>query len=149
MMRKPDSRYRLSMSESSGSPEPKPESDVSAAKPAEAAKSAAGRNRSNKRRKSSGPPKPRERVAPGGPRHLARITAMQVLYEIDVADHSASEVLTRTFDDPDLTDEDEGPRVMPWPIFANGWNGWFAGSWKTTARSIHTSRRRRRPFPSP
>ena len=97
------------MSESSGSPEPKPESDVSAAKPAEAAKSAAGRNRSNKRRKSSGPPKPRERVAPGGPRHLARITAMQVLYEIDVADHSASEVLTRTFDDPDLTDEDEGP----------------------------------------
>ena len=43
-----------------------------------------------KRRKSSASPKPRERVAPGGPRHLARITAMQVLYEIDVADHSAS-----------------------------------------------------------
>ena len=33
---------------------------------------------------------------------------MQVLYEIDVADHSATEVLERTFDDPDLSAEEEG-----------------------------------------
>lgn len=34
---------------------------------------------------------------------------MQVLYEIDVADHAASEVLARTFEDPDLALEDDGP----------------------------------------
>ena len=48
-------------------------------------------------------------MAPGGPRHLARITAMQVLYEIDVADHSASEVLTGPSRTPISTDEDDGP----------------------------------------
>ncbi len=40
---------------------------------------------------------------------MARIMAMQVLYEVDVADHSASDVLTRTFDDPDLAGEDDAP----------------------------------------
>ena len=95
------------MTDSTESSEPKPETADSAAKPAERPKSA--RNRGSKRRKSSGPPKPRERVTPGGPRHLARITAMQVLYEIDVADHSASEVLDQTFEDPDLAGDDEGP----------------------------------------
>ena len=97
------------MTDSTASPEPKPETGDSAAKPAEKAKSSGGRHRGNKRRKSSGPPKPKERVTPGGPRHLARITAMQVLYEIDVADHSASNVLDQTFADPDLASDDEGP----------------------------------------
>lgn len=96
------------MSDPSDVSESTPTPDASPPEPAETSKPAANRNRGSKRRKSSAPPKPRERVAPGGPRHLARITAMQVLYEIDVADHSASDVLERTFDDPDLSAEDEG-----------------------------------------
>lgn len=97
------------MSDSSDASESTPAPDSSMLESPETSKSAARRSRGSKRRKSTSPPKPRERVAPGGPRHLARITAMQVLYEIDVADHSASEVLERTFDDPDLTTEDDGP----------------------------------------
>ena len=96
------------MSDPSQNPESTRETDAATSESPAAFKPAAKRNRSNKRRKSS-PPKPRERVAPGGPRHLARITAMQVLYEIDVADHAASEVLDRTFEDPDLTAEEDGP----------------------------------------
>lgn len=97
------------MSESSDVPESTPERETSPPVSAEKPTSASKRNRGSKRRKTSTPPKQRERVAPGGPRHLARITAMQVLYEVDVADHSASEVLARTFEDPDLTAEDEAP----------------------------------------
>jgi N utilization substance protein B len=97
------------MSEPSELPESTPAPDVPTPNPAENAKAASKRNRGNKRSKASGQAKPRERVAPGGPRHLARITAMQVLYEIDVADHAASVVLARTFEDPDLSAEDEGP----------------------------------------
>jgi N utilization substance protein B len=97
------------MSESSETHEPTSQPDGLTPNSAEKSKSSAKRNRGSKRRKASGPPKPRERVAPGGPRHLARITAMQILYEIDVADHAASDVLARTFEDPDLAAEDEGP----------------------------------------
>ena len=97
------------MSDPSDTSESNLEHDAPTPKPAEKAKPAAKRNRGSKRQRPSGPPKPRERVAPGGPRHLARITAMQVLYEIDVADHAASEVLARTFEDPDLAADEEGP----------------------------------------
>jgi N utilization substance protein B len=97
------------MSDSSDTNEPTPQPETSPPNPAEKSRSASKRNRGSKRRKASGPPKPRERVAPGGPRHLARITAMQILYEVDVADHAASDVLARTFEDPDLVADDEGP----------------------------------------
>jgi len=99
------------MSDPSDTSETTPAPDPSQSGAPEPAKSAARRNRGNNRRKASGPAKPRERVAPGGPRHLARITAMQVLYEIDVADHSATEVLERTFDDPDLSAEEDVPEL--------------------------------------
>jgi len=44
---------------------------------------------------------------------MARIMAMQVLYEVDVADHSASDVLARTFEEPDLAGEDDALERMP------------------------------------
>ena len=55
--------------------------------------------------------RPPRRVTPGGPRHLARIIALQVLYEVDVADHAATDVLRQTFEDPALGGEDEAPDV--------------------------------------
>lgn len=86
-------------------PETKPSVPASGPKRTSASRKNRGGNRSGK----SAPDKPRERNVPGGPRHLARITAMQILYEIDVADHAASDVLTRTFEDPDLSPEDDAP----------------------------------------
>lgn len=95
-------------------PEPsdaKPRDDVSTPGSAPKRKTPSGKGRKGRRPGGRSSGRPRERVQPGGPRHLARILAMQVLYEVDVADHSATDVLSRTFDDPALVGEEDAPNV--------------------------------------
>ena len=52
------------------------------------------RRTGRKRRASAG--------GPGGPRHQARIMAMQALFELDVTDHELAEVLTRIREDENV-----------------------------------------------
>jgi N utilization substance protein B len=55
------------------------------------------------------PAAPGERRAAGGRRHLGRIVALQVLYEIDVTDHPPRDVLERSFEDQELLAEEGLP----------------------------------------
>jgi N utilization substance protein B len=58
--------------------------------------------------KRTGPARPRQ--TPGGRRHLARVLALQSLYEIDLTNHDADFVVQRTFEDQDVP-EDTRPYV--------------------------------------
>jgi transcription antitermination protein NusB len=72
---------------------------------------AADNGRSKSGPKRDGRAGPAERRAAGGRRHLGRILALQVLYEADVTDHPPAEILERTFQEQDLTGEDELPET--------------------------------------
>jgi len=58
-----------------------------------------GDARARRERRSSSPSRGKARPSPGTIRHQARILALQILFEVDLAHHDVEEVLTRTLEE--------------------------------------------------